>query len=187
MKKMKKLFEIDENEKRRILEMHENATKNLYLTEQPTAGVDTQQQDGVEIDGSRYKMNGITDKTTLDSFVNWGSGPGGAVSDKDMQNIEIYLKTGQGVLSHIESHAEKAATKVDAGDLGLKVSNAITEALRYGAQKYKSLRSVCAGPLSLSVFNGSNSVASIAETYPNIMDAINPIIKKQLKKIGQGC
>ena len=31
---MKKLFEIDENEKKRILEMHENATKNLYLSEQ---------------------------------------------------------------------------------------------------------------------------------------------------------
>jgi len=31
---MKKLFEIDENEKRRILEMHETATKNLYLSEQ---------------------------------------------------------------------------------------------------------------------------------------------------------
>jgi hypothetical protein len=33
---MKKLFEIDENEKRRILEMHETATKNLYLGEQAT-------------------------------------------------------------------------------------------------------------------------------------------------------
>ena len=31
---MKRLFEIDENEKKRILEMHENATKNLYLSEQ---------------------------------------------------------------------------------------------------------------------------------------------------------
>ena len=34
---MKRLFEIDENEKRRILEMHENATKNLYLMEQATS------------------------------------------------------------------------------------------------------------------------------------------------------
>jgi len=33
---MRKLFEIDENEKRRILEMHETATKNLYLGEQAT-------------------------------------------------------------------------------------------------------------------------------------------------------
>ena len=33
---MKKLFEIDENEKKRILEMHENATKKNYLSEQPT-------------------------------------------------------------------------------------------------------------------------------------------------------
>jgi len=31
---MKRLFEIDETEKRRILEMHETATKNFYLSEQ---------------------------------------------------------------------------------------------------------------------------------------------------------
>lgn len=34
---MKKLFEIEENEKKRILEMHENATKRNYLMEQGTS------------------------------------------------------------------------------------------------------------------------------------------------------
>jgi hypothetical protein len=184
---MNKLFEIDKNEKKRILEMHETATKNLYLSEQPT---DTQQQNGVQIDGAAYRMNGITDKQTLDLFVNWGSGPDGSVTDKDMQDIEVYLKTGQGVLSDIESKAEKAATKVDAGDVGVKVNAAITEALRYGAQKYKSLRSVCQGNLPLSAFKGASTMfdeISSNNYYPNIMDAVNPIIKRQLKKIGQGC
>ena len=33
---MKKLFEIDNSEKQRILEMHQNATKKNYLSEQNT-------------------------------------------------------------------------------------------------------------------------------------------------------
>jgi hypothetical protein len=36
---MKKLFEISSEEKQRILEMHETATKNNYLSEQTTQSV----------------------------------------------------------------------------------------------------------------------------------------------------
>ena len=33
IKSMRQLFKIDESEKKRILEMHENATKKNYLSE----------------------------------------------------------------------------------------------------------------------------------------------------------
>ena len=77
---MKRLFEIDENEKKRILEMHENATKRNYLMEQPVNPQTTQppQQvtaatsEGTMINGKKYTIENIKDEASLNQFVNWG-------------------------------------------------------------------------------------------------------------------
>jgi len=83
---MRKLFEIDENEKRRILEMHEKATKNLYLSEQTTPETTQLPQpqqstagasEATMINGKTYTIENIKDETTLNQFVNWG------ISSKD--------------------------------------------------------------------------------------------------------
>jgi hypothetical protein len=68
---MRKLFEIDENEKRRILEMHENATKNLYLSEQLTSETPPQQPSGPEMAGEKTIKN-LKDNESLNMFINWG-------------------------------------------------------------------------------------------------------------------
>lgn len=76
---MKKLFEMDETEKRRILEMHEKATKRNYLSEQGTPQTTQPPQqstvatsEGTMINGKRYTIENIKDETSLNQFVNWG-------------------------------------------------------------------------------------------------------------------
>jgi hypothetical protein len=73
---MRKLFEIDENEKRRILEMHENATKNLYLNEQPTPSTtpppsQPENATGGEIEGTKT-IDKVKDAASLNKFYDWG-------------------------------------------------------------------------------------------------------------------
>ena len=71
IKSMRQLFNIDESEKQRILEMHENATKKNYLNEQ--GGVpETAASSGTKLNGKTYKMEKIIDDTSLRQFLNWG-------------------------------------------------------------------------------------------------------------------
>lgn len=73
---MKKLFEIDENEKKRILEMHENATKRNYLSEQETPATTPPPAQpgnttGGEIEGAKT-IDKIKDAASLNKFYDWG-------------------------------------------------------------------------------------------------------------------
>lgn len=81
---MRQLFKIDESEKRRILEMHENATKRNYLMEQPTSSPTTPPQQSpeaeTEITGEKTIKN-LKDNESLNMFINWGI--------TDLKNPEI--------------------------------------------------------------------------------------------------
>ncbi len=81
---MRQLFKIDESEKRRILEMHENATKRNYLMEQPTSSPTTPPQQSpeaeTEITGEKTIKN-LKDDNSLNQFINWGI--------TDLKNPEI--------------------------------------------------------------------------------------------------
>jgi len=73
---MRKLFEISSEEKQRILEMHESATKKNYLSEQVTQPVKQgQPAAGTLINGVTYKLNGLTDKN-INNFLNVPSNGG---------------------------------------------------------------------------------------------------------------
>jgi len=76
---MKKLFEISSEEKQRILEMHETATKKNYLSEQPVQQNQQQsptQSGGVNINGKTYYLPEIIkDETSLNKFVGWPNTP----------------------------------------------------------------------------------------------------------------
>jgi len=76
---MKKLFEISSEEKQRILEMHESATKKNYLSEQPVQQTQTQTQftpNGVTINGKTYYLPEIIkDENSLNKFVGWPNTP----------------------------------------------------------------------------------------------------------------
>ena len=64
---MRKLFEISSEEKQRILEMHESATKKNYLSEQSVQ--QGQPAAGTLINNVTYKLQGLTDKN-IDKFLN---------------------------------------------------------------------------------------------------------------------
>jgi hypothetical protein len=71
---MKQLFKIDESEKRRILEMHENAVKRNYLNEQgtptpqPTTPAQPRQK-YKDANGNEYNLPAITDESKLNTFT----------------------------------------------------------------------------------------------------------------------
>jgi hypothetical protein len=78
---MKQLFKIDESEKRRIIEMHENATKRNYLSEQgqataPAATTQTasQREPFTSANGVKYKLPLITSDEILTKFINPNNG-----------------------------------------------------------------------------------------------------------------
>ena len=67
---MKRLFEISSEEKQRILEMHETATKRSYLSEQVTQPTKQgQPATPAPINGVTYKLQGLTDKN-INNFLN---------------------------------------------------------------------------------------------------------------------
>ena len=80
---MKKLFEIEENEKKRILEMHERATKNLYLSEQGSPELQQPARTGTQINGKTYTIENIRDAASLNKFINWGLLPSNPDSTSD--------------------------------------------------------------------------------------------------------
>jgi hypothetical protein len=68
---MKKLLDISSEERNRILEMHQSATKRNYLNEQTTTqpGENTQ---GVDINGAKYLLtNVVRDAATLSKFLDY--------------------------------------------------------------------------------------------------------------------
>jgi len=71
---MKRLI-ITEEEKQRILEMHESATKKNYLSEQPVQQNQAQrpqESTGIEINQKKYYLPQIIkDETSLNKFVMW--------------------------------------------------------------------------------------------------------------------
>lgn len=71
---MKKFLTIDESEKSRILEMHQNAIKNHYLSEQGTQSPQTTaaSTEGTKLNGKTYKIANIKDEASLNQFLNWG-------------------------------------------------------------------------------------------------------------------
>lgn len=70
---MKKLFEINSEEKQRILEMHQNATKKNYLGEQAATQAPQQTppqpNPSYEVNGIKYYLPFITDQDTLNRFA----------------------------------------------------------------------------------------------------------------------
>jgi len=62
---MKKLLDISSEERNRILEMHQSATKRNYLSEQSTQQVAA----GPTVKGVTYKLQGLTDKN-INDFLN---------------------------------------------------------------------------------------------------------------------
>jgi len=72
---MKKLLDISSEERNRILEMHQSATKRNYLSEQSsqTSTGQAVEPEGVEINGTPYKLTNAVggDNTSLSKFLNY--------------------------------------------------------------------------------------------------------------------
>jgi hypothetical protein len=71
---MKKLLDISSEERNRILEMHQSATKRNYLSEQnpPSGQPANTQTEGIDINGAKYKLtNVVKDAASLAKFLDY--------------------------------------------------------------------------------------------------------------------
>lgn len=111
---MKINLNIDENEKRRILEMHENATKRNYLNEQETPpSAASPASEGTRIDGRLYKIEKILDKNSLNKFINWGILPSSADAESDTRQYDVKMANELGFAYEGNQLPEKPGGEVD--------------------------------------------------------------------------
>jgi hypothetical protein len=163
---MNKLFEIDENEKRRILEMHETATKNLYLVEQ--GNQQQQPQATVTIEGKPYKLPGIVDKASLESLIGDDT-----FTPEELSQFNKMIGT--------DLKMELTGGQTGPG-LGLKALRAVKGSLDYLAQKISSKESLCGANFSddqlLRVDYYDEVKRQIASLTPKkLSDVVNSKIK----------
>jgi len=71
---MKKLYFLDEEEKNRILNLHESATKRQYLGEQTTAPIIVTNNDNAyeyKLENGQYSFRGKPGTTYANKYPNW--------------------------------------------------------------------------------------------------------------------
>ena len=140
---MRQLFKIDESEKKRILEMHENATKNLYLSEQGTPPqAASPAATGTQIEGKTYKVEKIKDKDSLNSFINWGTPRTDGEVTSDTRKFNVSMANQLGYAYQGNELPEKPGADVDSEPV--KKIKQVYADLDLIAQNY-TLAQVCKG------------------------------------------
>jgi hypothetical protein len=192
IKSMRQLFNIDESEKKRILEMHENATKKNYLMEQPTTDPLVSKQGGIEITYTHYDqfgkksttsknivLPGIKDEATLNTFFDgWG---GESLCDKMK-----YLVSGKGLKS-----AEKMESQLESEDICNKQNTiasplhaVVSIALENVAKNINNLEDVKSGKVFGNVMKMDNArFDEMLKEYPNLIEVIQKVAAEQASKL----
>ena len=156
---MRQLFKIDESEKKRILEMHENATKKNYLGEQTTQQPTPQQpQATVKIDGKPYKLPGIVDKASLESFIGDEE-----FSPGELTQLNDFLKTEMQMFAR-DSMGRDGMSSGDGG----KALSAVRNSLDFLAQRVSSKENICMAKYTLDNFSSIPDMKKISDSYADL-------------------
>ncbi len=166
---MKQLFNIDESEKKRILEMHEKATSKNYLNEQPSQQPTPKQpQATVTIDEKQYKLPGIVDKKSLENFT----------GDNTFTPEELtQLNTILGTTLQMESPGGMGS------GMGKKALSAVRESLDFLAQRIPSKETICMANYKLDQFSKIPAMKEVSDFIADVSkgktlaDAVNYKIK----------
>lgn len=153
---MKINLNIDESEKRRILEMHESATKKIFMKEQgtPPAAV-APAATGSQIEGKTYTIEKIINKESLNKFINWGTNPLDGEVASDIRKYDAQMANQLGFAYEGGQLPEKPEGNVDSEPV--KKIKQVYADLDLIAQNYK-LIDLCKGKnLNLSLQN-TNSI-----------------------------
>jgi hypothetical protein len=189
---MRQLFKIDESEKKRILEMHENATKRNYLIEQPNTDPLVSKQGGTQLTSTlddefgkpqtsttNVALPGIQDFDTLNKFAyNWG---GGSLCDK-MKYLEqkklknVYDYTTERMCKRVSGDSPRTAADA--------LKNIIDKALLNIAQNMNDLNKIADGTIGQNTMSIENpSWAEYLKYHPNLPEVIRAIAMEQVKPI----
>jgi hypothetical protein len=192
IKIMRQLFKIDESEKKRILEMHENATKRNYLTEQSNTDPLVSKQGGTQLTSTfddefgkpqtsttNVALPGIQDFDTLNKFAyNWG---GKSLCDK-MKYLEqkklkdVYNYTTERMCKRVSGDSPRTAADV--------LKNTIDKALLNIAQNINDLNKIAAGTIGQNTMSIENPTwAEFLKYHPNLPEVIRAIAMEQVKPI----
>jgi hypothetical protein len=181
---MKQLFKIDESEKRRILEMHQTATRKNYLSEQENTATPNQpnREPFTSASGVRYKLPAITSDEILSKFININDG-----------NVDVSWLQGLGF--------PKTLPKAG-GPEGRNTTDAIFRLLRdyvdAAGQLVAKNEILCGGgnfidalTATAEASHGGNvndikSLYAAAGGEQKFKDAVKKILQTQINKIG-GC
>jgi hypothetical protein len=149
---MRQLFRIDESEKKRILEMHENATKRNYLSEQETTL--RQQPSGTTINGKTYKIENITGDESLNQFINWGTLKSETESKSDTRKYDVKMANQLGFAYEGTELPEKPGAEADSEPV--KKIKQVYADMDMIAQNY-NLNDLCKGKdMSLTLSNNNS-------------------------------
>jgi hypothetical protein len=192
IKSMRQLFKIDESEKKRILEMHENATKRNYLIEQPTTDPLVSKQGGIEISYDHYDqfgnksttsqkivLPGIKDEASLNTFFDgWG---GESLCDKMK-----YLVSGKGLKSadKMESQLESENICNKQNTIASPLHAVVSTALENVAKNINNLEDVKSGKVFGNVMKMDNErFDEMLKEYPNLIEVIQKVAADQASKL----
>jgi hypothetical protein len=162
---MRQSFKIDESEKKRILEMYEITTKKNYLGEQETQ--QQQPQSTVAIEGKTYKLPGIVDKASLESFIG-----DNAFTEQELSELNAMLGTKLQML---------LPGGMGSG-LGKRALSVVRESLNYLAQVASTKETVCRANFTQDQFSKIPDMQQVSQeissvTRKTLADVINSKIK----------
>lgn len=181
---MKINLNLDETEKKRILEMHETAIKSHFLNEQVTANTPTERQPFTSTEGVVYKLPAITNGDSLSKFSSVGSMPetGAYLSSlgiKDMPDAvnEPEKNTTKRIFELLYCYMDAIAQKITRNDL---ICNG--KVMDY----YETLKPVAESNFSKYGFNPGEAdtlvVSRVGEQ--NFKNAVKNASILQMKKLG---
>ena len=184
---MRKLFNIDQDEKNRILEMHENATKRHYLNEYSGVAFGDE-QNGLKIDATEQYVQGTTQEPTnigpeqttkiqkIDNLLNLASQTPQAWANSFESKYQIvpgaswYLNDGQPAFDRASGNPGYVKVGSNLNNYK-KMENLITSGKAKGPEAYYILSSYVSPPLPNSTsqnyaFNNPQDVKKYGLTPP---------------------
>ena len=189
---MRQLFKIDESEKKRILEMHENALKRNYLMEQPNTDPLVSKQGGTQItttvddkfgkpqtSTTNVAVPGIADADTLNKFAyGWG---GETLCDKmkflqskKLQKVDNY--TTDSMCKRISPESPRTGANV--------LRDVVDTALLNIAKNVKDLNKIASGTIGQNTMSIDNkSWVEMSTDHPNLAEVVRAIAMEQVKPV----
>lgn len=190
---MKQLFKIDESEKRRILEMHEKATRKNYLNEQNPPPAEPSPRQPYVHDGITYKLPAVDSDANLEIIANDGNqGFYDAQNEEAGRQVALYATALRKVIAQNESDNSKVCNKnilITSGqrEKAFEDYKKKAESVGLDPADYFWHPQLKPGETSLKQFAGIKYAMNHEEGYKQLESKTLEYMSKAIKKIPNAC